>query len=396
MPGKLLPLYRLIVVYLGVLLSFSCGARDKTPDPAALVKREIPVHYAQGFRIYSFNMGDVLWVSASDDHISGSWIGLARDPSSMAKLKEAFKKVSGIALDVTIQVPVKRVVSNSTTHVAALDRIGALDQLVGFAQVDLISTPSAQKRIEAGGIEELGASGTFDPERLLQLRPDVVLSFEVKGESRAMNSAKNAEIPVLSIGEWMEHTPLGRAEWLRVFGLLTGKERQSNEIFGMAEKQYLDIKKQAAGHDHHPLVISGSLFKDVFYAPGSENWMAELIRDAGGTYLWEGQSGAGSLHLSAEEALRKGSRASIWIGSGQFSTLGELRASNPLIAELPCVVNGRVYGYMDARGSTGGVLFFEEAAFYPDRLISDVYDIVKHETVGAALSDLHYFAPLRP
>ncbi len=397
MPRKSLPRHGMVALFCTLWLMFSCDLQEKKPDWDALVQSEMPVHYAKGFRIYSFAEGYVLWVSESGKESDrGNWIGLTRDERSMAALQNVFRKSARRELDACIQVPVKRLVSNSTTHVAALDRIGALDHLVGFAHLDLISTPAARRSIEAGTLEELGLSGTFDPERLLQIRPDLVLSFEVKGEARAMSQARNAGIAVLPIGEWLEQTPLGRAEWLRVFGLLTGKEERSAAVFDTLEQQYLNIRRQAAGTGKSPLVLSGSLFKDTYYAPGSENWMAELIRDAGGSYLWDAHSGSGSLHLSVEEVLRQGSRASLWIGSGQFGSLGELRASHPLIAELPCVVDEKVYGYMNARGETGGVLFFEEAAFYPDRLISDVFHILEHETAGAPLSDLHYFAPLRP
>lgn len=382
------PIYLSFPLLLALLIS--CKEQSVPKERNALSGKTIKVEYARGFRISGWQgLGHVLEIR--DDNGGFLKWGLAEDSTQLRKLKSAYQVDTGSGLDATLVVPVNRMASNSTTHIAALEMLGSLEALSGFSNTSLISSDKARGLIESGKIKELGRNGQFDPEGLLVLRPELILTFGSTGEARDIRVTSRLGTPVMSIGEWREQTPLGRAEWLRVFGLLTGKFKESTVLFEGLANRYNGLKAQNAGYKKRPRVMSGSLFRDVFYAPSGNNWMAVLIEDAGGDYLWMDSKGKASLQLSMEEAAKKGHESDAWFGCGQFGEMEALLDSHPLVPGLQPVRNGRVYTYMNRRGSTGGVLFFEEAVFRPDWLLSDATQLLHGQPVGESL---HYFTKL--
>jgi iron complex transport system substrate-binding protein len=186
-------------------------------------------------------------------------------------------------------------------------------------------------------------------------------------------------LKVLLNGDWNEETPLGKAEWIKFFGALYGKQKQANEIFSKIEKDYLNTVKIAKNAKVKPTVLAGDMFEDRWYLPKGTSWGSILLKEANGNYLWKETSGTGSLSLSFETVFEKAAMADVWITSGQFSSLSEMTNSNPHYAKFKAFKIKNVYSFSGKKGKTGGILYYELAPNRPDIVLKDLVKILHPE-----------------
>src|SRR5690606_22968245 len=147
-------------------------------------------------------------------------------------------------------------------------------------------------------------------------------------ETSKFNQFEKAGIPVIYNADWVETTPLGKAEWIKFFGVLFDKQQEATNFFNKVVKDYTDAKNTVAEQGKKPTVISGSIFQDVWYVPQGSSWMAQFINDAGGNYLWSDSEGTGSLSLSFETVFEKGMNADFWIGPGEFISFNQMKMAH--------------------------------------------------------------------
>ena len=294
--------------------------------------------------------------------------------------------------DAVIPVPIKTYIATSTTHVAALEALGVLEQLKGFPGIDYISSPYARALIRKGAIQELGANEALNTEMTLAMRPDVVFGFAIDARNAGYQTLEDAGIPVVYNGDWTEHNPLGKAEWIRFFAPFFGLEEKADALFQDIVEEYERVKNLASQATQQPVVLSGALYKDIWYTPGGNSWAAQLIADANGTYLWANTGSTGSLSLSIEEVLSRATEADVWISPSQFTAKKEMLEASPHYKQFSALQTGRVYTYASMRGQTGGLIYFETAPQRPDLVLKDLIHIF-HPRV---LPDYqpHFFSPL--
>lgn len=327
--------------------------------------------YAQGFYFQQFNDFKILTVTqpwlAADQSIS---YVLAR---KNIKIPAEFQKFP------VIQIPVQKIVVTSTTHIPSLEMLGKEKTLVGFPETDYISSEKTRVLIDAGKVVDLGMNESINSELMLSLRPEVLVGFSVNQRNKAYDNFSKAGIRVVYNGDWTEPSPLGRAEWIRVFGALYDLDAKSDSIFKRIETNYLEVAKKAKNTTDRPTVISGTLFKDVWYLPAGESWAAQFLNDAGANYLWKNTKGTGSLSLSIENVLEKASRADFWVGADSFATFDELKKANVHYQKIKAFQNRNVYSYSTTKSKTGGNLYFELAPNRPDLVLKDLIHILHPE-----------------
>ena len=173
-------------------------------------------------------------------------------------------------------------------------------------------------------------------------------------------------------GDWVEKSPLGKAEWIKFFGALYGKSKEADSIFKSIETEYLTTKKLAQEVSQRPTVLSGAMYKDVWYLPHGESWPAQLIEDAGGDYLWKDSQGTGSIGLSIESVLDKGQNADFWIAPGQFGSYQTLSEAHAVYTQFEAFKNKKLYTFTTKKGATGGMLYYELAPNRPDLVLKDL------------------------
>ncbi|MFW5975083.1 MAG: ABC transporter substrate-binding protein [Bacteroidota bacterium] len=209
-----------------------------------------------------------------------------------------------------LRTPLKRLAVMSGTHIAFLDLLNELDKVVGVGDFRLIKNPEIRQRIQAGRIKEIGINNTFKKEQLLEADVDAVLVSPY--ENQTFKSLTDMGITVIPVPDYLETLPLGRAEWLKFFSLLTGKSKEAGKIFRQTTHKYHSLKGKLENIEDRPTVFSGKPYGGVWYQPGGASYMATLFEDAGADYLWSENSKTGGIPLDFETVYARAANADFW------------------------------------------------------------------------------------
>ncbi|MDA7798855.1 ABC transporter substrate-binding protein, partial [Flavobacteriaceae bacterium] len=276
----------------------------------------------------------------------------------------------------TIQVPVKNIVVTSTTHIPMLELLGVEKSLVGFQDTNYISSEKTRKRIDSGFVRELGNEAAMNTEVLFELQPDVVIGFAMNSVNKTYNLIEKHGIPVIINGDWLEETPLGRAEWIKFFGVLFDKEKEADSLFRKIEQEYLAAIAIAKKVRNKPSILSGAIMRnDIWSLPAGESFVAQFLEDANVNYLWKDSKGKGSLQLSFESVLDKAQKADYWIAPGYFSSKAQLIENNPHYKNFTAFKTNNIYTASTKKGVTGGIIYYELGPTRPDLILKDLIKI---------------------
>ncbi len=277
-----------------------------------------------------------------------------------------------------IKVPIKTIVVTSTTHIPSLEMLNVENSLVGFPNLNYISSEKVRGRISQNKIKELGNNQALNIEAVLDLSPSIIMGFGIDNNNPALDNLQKSGLKVILNGDWNEQTPLGKAEWIKLFGALYDKQKQANTIFETIENDYKNTLLLAKKAKTKPTILSGAMYQDTWYMPQGNSWGSLFLRDAQSNYLWSKTSGSGSLALPFETVFEKGKEADFWI-QGQFSTLNEIEKSNKHYTQFKAFKTKNVYSFGSKKGKTGGVLYYELAPNRPDLVLKDMVKILHPE-----------------
>jgi len=351
-----------LYIALLLLLVFSC---KQTPKHTPFSKAPL-TKYAGFFSFEKHNDFSLLRIRPTTS---------ASDNEQVYVLSRSYNNVPDSLKSISfIKIPVKNMVVTSTTHLPALTMLQEENALSGFPGTRYISSPSIRKKIEENKIKETGFQGQLNIETILNLQPELLM-LSAGAENQNIELLKKNGIPVLYNADWLESTPLGRAEWIKVFGLLFDKSRQADSIFKDIEKKYLSVQQAVKTQANKPVVFQGGKFGDKWYVPGGKSYAVKLIQDAGGKYSWDDDKHTGSIGLNYENVLMKLPHADIWLNPGMYNTRLALQKNIPEIQKIPAFKTHKIYTYNLKKGSTGGVLYFEYSNAHPDWVLEDLYHI---------------------
>jgi len=366
------------------------GCKD-TPSQAQEQEEEIPtsvVRYAKSFHVLHFD-------EYSTIQVTKPWPGAQKDYNYLVVPKEklAAMSIPKGKYDAVITTPIERIVATSTTHIPALESLEGLTKLVGFPNTDYISSMPARALISQGKIEDLGNNEKLNTEKVLELQPNLIIGFAVDQENTSYQAFMQAGIPVIYNGDWTEESPLGKAEWIKFFGVLLNKQEEAGQLFKEIESAYLETKELAKNTTTKPTVISGALYKDVWYMPAGESWAAQFIKDAHAHYLYQDTAGTGSLSLSLESVLEKGVSAEAWIAPSQYTSYAEMQQANEHYQQFKAFKNQHVFTFAGTKGAKGGLLYYELAPQRPDLVLKDLVHFLHPEVLPEHTP--YFFSPLQ-
>ncbi|WP_325580302.1 ABC transporter substrate-binding protein [Gelidibacter sp.] len=278
-----------------------------------------------------------------------------------------------------INTPIQKIVVTSTTHIPALDLLNVEKTLIGFPDTDFISSEKTRVLIDKGLIKNLGKNESINTEVLLELRPELVIGFGIDGNNKTFDNIQKAGIPVIFNGDWIEKSPLAKAEWIKVFGVLYNKEKESDSIFKTIENDYLEAQKIAEKATKRPTVLSGAMHKDIWYLPSGTSSEAILLKDANADYLWSETTDKGSLSLNFETVFDKAQDADIWISPSYYVSLEAIEKANAHYTKFKAFKTKNIYSFADTKGKTGGVIYFEMGMARPDLVLKDLIKITHPE-----------------
>jgi len=303
---------------------------------------------------------------------------------------DAAEMPAGIPHGMTIvRTPLRRSMIFSTVHCAMLMDFGKQDCIAGVADLKYIKIPWIQEQVKEGRISDVGDGLSPVVEKIIDQRPDALFlsPFENSG---GYGKLEDIDIPIVECAEYMESSPLGRAEWLRFYGMLFGCEQKADSLFNAIDKNYNTLKALTAHHRpspnlHCPQVLLDNVTGSVWYVPGGKSTIGQMIQDAGGSYPWAGDNHNGSVSLPFESVLEKAGEADIWLfrySSDHQITYDELRSEHHGYNQFKAFRNQQVYACNVEQS-----LFYEETPFHPDWLLNDFIRILHPE--------LDHLAPLR-
>lgn len=354
-----------------VLLFFVSCKQNNELVAEKITSSENSIHYAKGLEIYKYKGFSLV-------KITNPW------PEAREIFTYVLQEKNGIIPDslkqfTTLQVPVKSIVVTSTTHIPSLEMLGVENTLKGFPNTDYISSEKTRKLIDAKKIREIGRNESLNTEVLIDMKPDVIISFGLNNSNPTLDNLQKSGLKVMLNGDWTEQSPLGKAEWIKFFGALYGLETKAHTVFSEIEKEYKNTLALAKKATPKPTVLCGAMFQDQWYVPQGESWASLFLRDAQADYLWKTANGTGSLSLPFEKVLEKANNAEFWIAPGDFSSLKEMSDSNPHYTEFASFQNKKVYSYGVNKGAKGGIVYFELSPTRPDMVLKDLIKIFHPE-----------------
>lgn len=284
-----------------------------------------------------------------------------------------------------------RIVAMSSTHIAMLDAVGEAGRVVGVSGIDYISNPVISANRDSIG--DVGYEGNINYELLISLDPDLVLLYGVNGASSMEGKLNELGIPFMYVGDYLEESPLGKAEWMVALSEVVGKRTEGEQVFGGIPVRYNDLKKRVADTVlDAPSVILNTPYGDSWFMPSTESYVARLVKDAGGDYIYKKNTGNASLPIDLEEAYKLTSEADMWLNVGMANSLDELRTSCPKFSDTRCFRNGSVWNNNLKTNAAGGNDYYESAVVNPDILLRDLVKIFHPELVE---EDFVYYKQLK-
>lgn len=273
-----------------------------------------------------------------------------------------------------VRVPLEKLLVYSAVHGSLLKELGAFGHVGGICSPEYFnSLPELRKRCREGAVTDCGNSMSPDIERIIELQPDGILLSPYEN-SGSYGQVGKLNIPLIECADYMETSPLGRAEWMRFYGMLVGKETLADSLFAEVEKEYLDVSRQARKAAVKPTVISDLKYGSTWYISGGNSTTGRLYADAGATYLFAYLDNSGSVPLAFETVFDKGQYADYWFvkyNQKTDKTYRELEQEFAPYARFKAFKEQRIYGC-----NSNYVPFYEESPFHPELLLKDMVKIL--------------------
>ena len=364
-----------ILTLLCLFVLTGCVSNKKTSLEAFKQDVYTP-EYATGFKILGADNSASTLIQ-----ISNTWQGAKNVEMSYFISRNGEQAPTGFTGPV-IRAGAKRIVCMSSSYIAMLDAIGQTDRIVGVSGIDYVSNPYVLAHKES--IRDMGAEMNY--ELLIGLKPDVVLLYGIgDAQTSVTDKMRELSIPYMYVGEYLEESPLGKAEWLIALSELTDSREKGIEVFREIPRRYQALKTLTESVEQRPTVMFNTPWDDSWVMPSTQSYMAQLVADAGADYIYKKNVSNSSTPIGLETAYGLIQKADYWINVGVASTLDELKAVNPKFADAKAVHEKTVYNNNLRLTPTGGNDYWESAVVRPDVVLRDLIHIFHPELVTDSL-----------
>lgn len=335
-------------------------------------KPEVPgISYAKRLRIDYFDV-------YSQVSVIGPWQGSGGIVQDWYLLPRGISIPSHIDSLKVIRVPVERVVCMSTTHIAMIKALGRSSSVRAFSGTGFIYDDQVRKLVDNGEISEAGYEDNLNKELILSLHPDIVIAYGIGSESAGyLGKLKEMGIKVLFNADYLEEDPLGKAEWIKLFGVLYNCRPFADSLFEHIVDEYNRYKSLIAEKAvSKPKILLGLPFRDSWFVSPGNSYISKLISDAGGEYLWEDSESDVSMPMGLENVYIKAVSADFWLNTGSASSVKEIAAVDPRLRQLPCYKSGRLYNNNRRLSPGGGNDYWESGCLNPHIILRDIASII--------------------
>lgn len=275
-----------------------------------------------------------------------------------------------------IKTPINRVICLSTTHIAFIDVLEETESIVAISGTDYVNNSKIRKRIDNNKVLDIGYDNSLNYELIVSLKPDLVITYGVGGYVAGYNQKLNdLGIQTMIIAEYLEDDPLGKLEWIKLIGLFYDKEEQANEYFNRAMREYNKLLVLTEQIENKPKVLFGLPWKDVWYVPGGKSFMAKMVEDAGGDYIWKSNESRESLPFGIESIFANASDAEVWINTGSVNEKSDILKVDERFKNFEPFKNGKIYNNNLRINQFGGNDYWETGLIEPHVVLKDMIKI---------------------
>ena len=364
--------YHILILCATLWCMCSCGSSSNIEDFNLSVYTP---NYATGFRILGAEGQQSTLI-----RITNPWQS-ATDVETMLFIARAGEKAPFGFRGQVLHSDAKRIVCMSSSHIAMLDVMESVGNVVGVSGKDFITNPYIAANRHS--IADVGYDSNINFELLVAQRPDIVLLYGVTGACSMQSKLEELGIPYIYIGEYVEEDPLGKTEWLIVIAEIIGKREQGIAYFSEVPKRYNHLQSMAAAAiSPQPKVMLNTPYADSWFMPSTSSYLARLIADAGGDYIYKKNTSNHSQPIDVEEAALLTTEADIWLHVEGVSSLKDLRQQYPKFAKMPCVQRGEIYNCDKRSVLGGGNDYWESGVVQPDVVLRDLIKIFHPELVS--------------
>ena len=340
-------------------------------DPAIdYFPQKLSVAYASGFDVEYHNNYKIVTVS-------NPWQG-AQESFRYVLLQcgtPAPQDVEGAV----IEVPVSNIIAMSTTYLPTLEDLGLIDRLIGLDSTMWTTNPAVRARIESGEIAEIGGGAAVNVELTLDLDPALVMTYGTGFSDFDTHPVLlEAGIPVALNGDFVEQSPLGRAEWMKFIAMFFNREADAAAQFDIVAAEYNAVAELTATLAERPSVLIGSVYNGTWYVSAGGSYMAKLLADAGAAYLWSGDGEVGALPLDFESVYAMAADAEFWLNPDNsfWFTVDDVLESDPRYGDFAPLKQGRLFNNNARVNENGGNAYYEEGAAHPEKVLKDLVRIL--------------------
>lgn len=363
-------------IYLVLLILIITGCRDKSIDihnnkNSVSVKHEqIPVNYAAGFDIEYHDDYTLLtikdpWQKAQN--ISFKYALVDKPVSGHNKSPEYHY----------IKTPVNRVVCLSTTHIGFIDFLDATESVTGISGKKYITNSNIIQRIEEGEVKDVGYGNNLRYEIIIDLEPDIVFVYGVTGSISAhVNKLRELNIDAVIVAEYLEDTPLAKMEWIKFIAAFYNLEEKAVIKFDSVASRYNNLVSLTRDIYDKPKILLGLPWRGTWYISGRKSYVARLIQDAGGDYLWNNLDYRDSQPVSLEAVFEKAFIADFWLNPGSVNNTEEILALDYRFKDLPALRKKKVFNNNNKLNKFGGNEYYETGVVEPDVILADIIHIL--------------------
>lgn len=321
---------------------------------------EYTVHYAKGFTVKKY-----------EDYTSVS----VRDPWDTTRMLQTYILVdknktipANLPKGTIVKVPLSRVATYSTIHCSTLNELGLKEMIKGVCEPEYIKLEGIQQGVKDGTIVNLGMASKPDVEQIIMLNPDAILATPIQGWT--YGNIEKSGIPILETIDYTESHPLGRAEWIRFYSLFTDTEQLADSLFAITEKNYKEVKEIVAKAAKKPSVLTDIRFQGKWNMPGGKSFMANMLADAGASYIWKDDASSTYMPLSFETVLDKAGEADTWIikyNCPKDMTYESLKKEYKPYSYFKAFKEKNIYGCNTAYST-----YYEDLPIHPDYILRDL------------------------
>ena len=344
---------------LGVLMlaAVSCsGTGDKQTHEGGVVEENI---YASGYKITHFS-------GYSTIEIVNPW-----DTTKILQRYVLVEKGNALPCDLPegtlVRIPLDNIIMYTTLHASIWEKMGALDAIKGICETEYLTSETAIAKVKEGKIADCGSAFAPNVETIMDIGGKFIIASPY--ENSGYGQAEKLGIPIFESADYMEHHPLGRVEWLKVYGLLQGKRDVADSMFNATMTRYNALKELAQGELHKPKLMSERKYGASWYIVGGTSYMATMYKDAGADYIFSDNTESGSATASFETVYDVGGDSDIWIlkyAAAKPMTYNDLREENVLYANFAPFKNRKIF-----MCNTITTPYYEYIAIHPDIILAD-------------------------